>query len=61
MFKIKSLDEAFYATSDSRTTDTKYAVANECKQFMQQFNSLAENINNGMGKNNPIRFCTFIA
>ena len=61
MFKVKSLDEAFYATSDNRTTDTKNAVVNECKQLMQQFNGLAENINNGMGKNNPIRIGTFIA
>lgn len=29
MFKVKFLDEAFFATSDSRTTDTKNAVVNE--------------------------------
>lgn len=34
---------------------------NECKQLMQQFNSSAENINNGVGKNNSIRIRTFIA
>ena len=50
MYKVKSIDEALSSRENSRATYRKDSVVNERMILMQEFNSLAENINNGVNK-----------
>ena len=54
MYKVKSIDEALSSRENSRATYRKDSVVNERMILMQEFNSLAENINNGVNKNNSV-------
>lgn len=55
MYKAKTIDEALSSREDTRATFRKDSVVNSSKDLMQEFNSLAENINNGVNNNNSIR------
>ena len=50
MYKVKSIYEALSSRENSRATYRKDSVVNERMILMQEFNSLAENINNGVNK-----------
>ena len=54
MYKVKSIDEALSSRENSRATYRKDSVVNERMILMQEFNNLAENINNGVNKNNSV-------
>jgi hypothetical protein len=54
MYKVKSIDEALSSRENSRATYRKDLVVNERMILMQEFNNLAENINNGVNKNNSV-------
>lgn len=55
MYKAKTIDEALSSREDNRAAFRKDSVVNSSKNLMQEFNSLAENINNGVNNNNSIR------